>query len=217
MSCCAQCVGVERLFNEKTARRELRTYKRKGADKATRVLISGVRARMNGATRLLDIGGGIGAVQFELIESGVLHVTSVDASTGYLKVAEEEATQRGIHNQIQYVFGDFTYVAEGVEQHDLVTLDKVICCYPDMHELVRSSARKCNHLYALVYPKNGFAAKLFQTIIRVGMSLIRSPFRMYLHANSEVDAILEAEGFREVETQSALWWQIRLFERVKDL
>ena len=41
---------------------------------------------------LLDIGGGIGAIQHELLAAGAAHATSVDASAAYLEAAQRRAS-----------------------------------------------------------------------------------------------------------------------------
>ena len=35
---------------------------------------------------------------------------------------------------------------------DILTLDRVICCYPDMQKLVGLSAKRARKLYGLIYP-----------------------------------------------------------------
>ena len=44
-------------------------------------------------------------------------------------------------------------VAARVPSADVVVLDKVICCYPDMPALVQASAAKARRLYAIVVPE----------------------------------------------------------------
>ncbi len=88
---CPQCVGVEKLFDEKYAQRDLKRYRRKGPVKTTRLLIEAIRAEGVKDLSLLDVGGGIGAIQLELIEAGVSRAIDVDAATAYLKIARAEA------------------------------------------------------------------------------------------------------------------------------
>ncbi len=59
-----QCQGIEDLFNDKSVRRELRTYRRKGPEKTTRMLIAALQ-RVQGVqgASLLDIGGGLGCAR----------------------------------------------------------------------------------------------------------------------------------------------------------
>jgi 2-polyprenyl-3-methyl-5-hydroxy-6-metoxy-1,4-benzoquinol methylase len=65
------------FYNEKLAASQLRKYREKGPIASTQALIDALKAEgVEGAT-LLDIGGGIGAIQHELRRS-CLHVPGHD-------------------------------------------------------------------------------------------------------------------------------------------
>ncbi|MFQ5921206.1 MAG: hypothetical protein ACE5M4_00035 [Anaerolineales bacterium] len=54
---------------------------------------------MEGCT-LLDIGGGVGAIQHALLSAGASTATAVEASTAFAKVAEDEARELGWSEQV---------------------------------------------------------------------------------------------------------------------
>jgi len=94
MSCCRQCEGLENVFDDGTAKSDLESYRREGPAKTTRLLLDHLRgAGVDGLT-LLDIGGGVGAIQHELVASGVRATVDVDASRAYLAAARSEAARR---------------------------------------------------------------------------------------------------------------------------
>ena len=69
---------------------------------------------------LLDIGGGLGAVQHALIEAGVQQVVSVEASSAYIQAAEEELRRRGEADRVSIRHGDFVALAEEIVRlHEL--------------------------------------------------------------------------------------------------
>ena len=140
MTCC-HCQGVARVFDEKMAKRQLRHYRRKGPGKGTRQLIDEVAADGVEGRTFIDIGGGVGAIQHDLMERGAVGGTSADASPAYLAAARAEAEVRGYADRIRYVEGDFVERAGEVDPADLVTLDRVVCCYPDMPALLVAAAR----------------------------------------------------------------------------
>ena len=113
-----------------------------------------------GAT-LLDIGGGVGVAQLDLLSAGLRSATDVDASSAYLDVAREEAQRRGYSERVSYRHGDLVALAPEIEPADIVTLDRVICCYHDMPALVRASAAKARRLYGLVYPHDAWWTRCY--------------------------------------------------------
>ena len=131
MTCC-HCQGVAQMFDEKMARRQLRHYRRKGSAKGTRQLIDAVAEGGVEGRTFIDIGGGIGAIQHDLMERGAMGGTSADASPAYLAAARREAEARGYAGRVRYVDGDFVERAGEIDPADIVTLDRVVCCYPDM-------------------------------------------------------------------------------------
>ena len=211
MQCC-HCQGLETLFSEKVARRELKSYRAKGPTKSTRRLLELLRPASEGRS-LLDVGGGVGAIQHELMAQGAAGVTNVDASTAYLKVVQEEAARRGYADRARYLHGDFVDLAAEIEEADIVTLDRVICCYPDMERLVGLSSAKARALYCLVYPRPTWYMKFFPPIANTYFRLSRNPFRVFLHRTEDVSKAVEQSGLRYQSTEHSGIWQIATFSR----
>jgi len=86
------------LFDQKGAEKELKKYKKKGAGKATRKLIKEMLNFELERKSLLDIGGGVGAIQWAFLKYKGNRTIDIDASQGYLKVATEYATEQGYEN-----------------------------------------------------------------------------------------------------------------------
>lgn len=209
--CCASALDAK--FDARRAAQQLRDYRRSGAAKETRLLVSALReAGIEGST-LLDIGAGIGAVQDGAFESGAVRAVSVDASGGYVQAARTLAAERGYLDRVDYRVGDFVDVADSVPAADVVTLDKVICCYPDMDALVSRSAERATRLYAAVYPRDGWPVRAVAAVLNAVRSLGSSTFRSYIHRVSSIERVLERQGFRPRSTATTLVWKIVVFER----
>jgi magnesium-protoporphyrin O-methyltransferase len=160
---------------------------------------------------LLDIGGGVGAIQHELVEAGVARVTDVDASTAYLEVVEQEATRRGYADRAAYHHGDFVELASELDAADIVTLDRVICCYPDMDALVGLSSARARLLYGLVYPRRTWYLKLARPLINAFFRLRRNPFRFFLHKSEDVDAVARRSGLSRASRQRSGVWNVVVY------
>ncbi len=213
MSCCGNCQGFESEFDEKTAASDLRRYHRKGPLPGTRILLQALRREGIGGMTLLDIGGGVGTIHHELLDSGVSSATHVDASTAYLASAREEAGRRGHEGNVRLLHGDFVELAPELPAADIVTLDRVICCYPDMEQLVGLSAARARRLYGLVYPRDTWWMRLAFPLPNLYFRARRCPFRIYLHPPEAVDEVIRGEGLERVFCRDTLIWQIGVYKR----
>ena len=210
-SCASAC---ESQFDRKRAARELRDYRAHGPTNATtRAMIHLLRrASVEGST-LLDIGAGIGAIQYDLLEAGVREVTAVDASSAYQQAARAEAERRGVSARIQFQLGDFVTLAPQVAAADIVTLDRVVCCYPDMEPLVRLSAERCRRLYGLSYPRYRWPVRAVVGIENAFRRLFRNPFRSFVHSPVVMDRLLTALGFTLQSKVRTFAWEIVVYAR----
>lgn len=206
-----QCQGIEVEFGEREARAQLRRYRRRGASGTTRQLIEAlVGMGVEGGT-VLDIGGGVGAIQHSLLAAGASRARSVDASQAYSEIAGEEAARRGLAARIESSHGDFVALAESIPPADIVTLDRVICCYHDVQALVAASAARARRLYGVVYPRDVWWLRPVFALGNLVLRLRRSSFRIFLHSTTEVEALIAAEGLRPAIQRFHGMWQVAVF------
>ncbi len=212
MNCC-QCQGIEDLFNEKTAARELADYRKKGPARTTRMLIDALKARGVEGRSLIDIGGGVGAIQHALLRSGAESALDIDASQAYINAARQEAARQGFADRARFWHGNFVDLAPQVEPADIVTLDRVLCCYPDVINMVKRSAERARWLYGVVYPRDTWIARAFIPLLNLIFKLQKSPFRTFIHPTRVVEDLLAQRGFRRVFAARTLVWQVIVYER----
>lgn len=210
---CSQCQGIEDFFSQGFVSQELAHYRAKGPDKTTRMLAEAIKGEGVAGLSLLDIGGGVGAIQHELLEAGVEHATDVEASTAYLDAARAEAQRRGLADHVSYQHGNFVDLAEDIPPADIVTLDRVICCYPDMEKLVGLSAARARKIYGLVYPRDTWWVKIVLALENLFFRLRRSPYRAFSHASESVEAILNSNGLKRRFYRQTLVWQVVVYAR----
>jgi magnesium-protoporphyrin O-methyltransferase len=212
MQCC-QCQAAEHLFNERMARADLRHYRRRGPSKTTQLLVRALEAQGIEGLSLLDIGGGIGAIQHALLAAGASRATDVDASSAYLAAAREESERLGHGDRATYLHGNFADMEANVPPADIVTLERVICCYSDMPALVGASAAKAQRFYGLVYPRDAWWTRLGGRVINGIQWLRRDAFRFFVHPNAAVDAAVRGRGLARQYHALAGPWQVVLYER----
>jgi len=203
------------FYDEKRAAADLRKYREKGPVPSTKALIEALKAEGVEGAALLDIGGGIGAIQHELLDAGAANATSIDASAPYLEVAREESSRRGHGDRVTYLHGDFVQLAESVAPADIITLDRVINVYPEWERLAGLAAARAQRLYALVYPRDTRMVKLVIFVMNVLLRLLRKPVRAAVRSPQAIEQIARENVLNLHLTRNVgPAWQIALFRRV---
>jgi magnesium-protoporphyrin O-methyltransferase len=214
MECHGQCQGVEVKFDRQYVAKKLDEYRRKGPKKTTLALIEALSAQNISGSTLLDIGGGIGDIQHALLQSGATSAVDVEASTAYVEACKAEAERQGHGQRIHHIQGDFVALAKDIAPVDIVTLDRVVCCYPDMTNLVSLSANKANRLYGLVYPRDKWWVKLAMAIYyNLRFWLQRNPFRNFVHPNRTVETLIAERGLQLRSARAMGAWNVLVFSR----
>ncbi|MCF6347518.1 MAG: class I SAM-dependent methyltransferase, partial [Flavobacteriaceae bacterium] len=209
---CKHCCGANLQFNLKSAKKDLKRYIKKGPSKPTKLLTEALKTINLKDLSLLDIGGGVGPIPLELIPHGLNKVTNVDASEGYIHIAKSEAEKRNYNDLITSHLGDFTDIQDQIKLHDIVTLDKVICCYPFMDDLLKTSLSKAKKYYALVYPQANWASKFGVRVLNLILKLKGNSFRTFIHSPLLVENSIANAGFKKVySNKTLLSWHIHLY------
>ena len=201
--CCAR-PGYARLFDERQARRDARRYRRKGLDPAARWIADVARAEGIGGAVVLEPGGGVGALQIELLKSGAGRSTIVELSDQYEEEAARLAREAGVEARMHRRLGDFS--SNDQEPADVVVMHRVVCCYPDHAQLLGAAADRARRLLVFTYPPANLAVRLFARIANLWMRLNRNPFRTFAHPPAALRADVERRGFTLVaERRRGLW------------
>ena len=210
---CNCCEIENNTFTEASAKANLRDYRRRGPAKQTRLILEAVRSLGLKDAALLDIGGGIGAIHHELLNDVAREATHVDASSAYLMVATEEAKRLGHEAQVKFIHADFTDVADELPQVDVVTLDRVVCCYPNFRELLKAASSKSRQAIALTYPRETWLSKVVVKAANLIQRIRRAPFRVFVHPVAEMEALLNKEGLKRISTRRLFVWEMALYRR----
>lgn len=209
MGCCSRR-PYETVFDEKQARRDLRRYRRKGLKQDATRAVAFLRGRGIEEATVLEVGGGIGAVQRELLEAGAAGTVNVELSRGYEAAAAELAA--GFEDRVERRFGDFA--EDGAEPADAVVLVRVVCCYPDPERLVGAAADAARRLLVLTYPRDGRIARGIVAVANVFTRRFAGGFEAYVHSHAVIHAAAERHGLRLVHRDRGFVWHTAGFERL---
>lgn len=187
-------------------------YRRKGPGPTTRRLRDGLIELGLREGTLLDVGGGVGVLSFELLERGIARAVVVDASAAYIAVASEEAARRGC-STADFVHGDFITLADQLPLADVVTLDRVVCCYPFYEPLLEEALGHAQRVLAFSYPRDRWYVRIgvwFENAVRKQQG---NPFRTFVHPPSRMLRRAEQAGFELASRRRTLMWSVDVFLR----
>lgn len=209
---CSQCQGITTVFDEKYASKKLASYRRNGPDKTTQMLLDALLAEGVQGLTLLDVGGGIGVIPQELFKHGLEHATLVEASPAYGKMMQDAALRQVNEERTTFYSGDFIDRASEIAPADIVTLDRVICCYHDVEGLVGLSAARARRFYGVVYPRAEWWVRLVLAMENLWYRLSRNPFRAFVHSPEIVERLVSQHGLQRRSHRQTLTWQIVVYE-----
>ena len=213
MECCCTPNGLDRVFDESTARGDARAYLEKGIDKRTQLVVDALNAQGILGSTVLEVGSGAGGLHIELLKAGAARATSVDLSPAYVEAAKEVAATSGFAEAVDHRLLDFARQADQVAEQDIVVMHRVICCYPDMPALVMPAASHARRLLALTFPRDVWWMRLGGRLLNVWMALTRSAFRVYLHPPEAIISTVKGAGLAPVWQKLSGPWQIVVFRR----
>jgi SAM-dependent methyltransferase len=202
------------VFDEKQARKDARRYRRKGLPRDSAFEVDFLRRRGVAGLTVLDVGGGIGAVQLELLGAGAARAVNVELSPGYEQAAAELRAEAGIPERaVERRIGDFVDDARELPSADAVVMSRVVCCYPDCAVLVGAAAAKAKRFLVLSYPPDHRLARLLVAAGNWWFRRLGRDFRAYAHPHATIRSAAESQGLRLVEEHRATVWSASAFER----
>lgn len=210
--CCRP--DYDAVFDDRSARRDLAEYRRRGAVGTTLDLLDAIRAEGVADATVLDIGGGVGVIGAELLAAGAASLVDVDASRPFLDAARSEMARRGFGQRSAFRHGDFVALVGEIEPADIVTLDRVVCCYGNWTALVDGSTARARRLYGIVYPRDRWWMRAIVAGGNLGMRIVRRRFRFYVHPERAIDARIRAAGFEPIHHDRGIAWQSVVYRRI---
>lgn len=210
MAGCCKPGAYDRLFSARQAKLDAARYRKRGLGGTSRSLVE-LAGDVSGAS-VLEVGGGVGAIELDLLAAGADRATNVDLSGEYEEEAGKLLAERGLTECVERRVGDF--VEEPVEPHDVVVMHRVVCCYPDADRLVGLAAACTRRRLLLTYPRERSWTRAGVRLINLFMRISGSDFRAFVHPVSRMAAAAQREGLvLERREEQGLIWENAAFQR----
>lgn len=210
-ACCAD--DYDLVFDRSEALNDLDEERRAGPPAATRTLLDALHREGISGARVTDVGAGIGSLHLGLLKAGATGALDVDLSQAYLEVARERAEADGFGERVEHRHGDFAEIADDLPEADVVTMDRVICCYTDVGRLLRAAARRSTRLIGLVYPTDLWPVRVMSFVITAFRRLRGSEMPFLIHRQAVVDETLRAGGFLPAYRGGSWFWRVAVYRR----
>ena len=210
---CSCCAGESLdIFGVKSARRELKRYLGKGLGKsdASRIADWAGEQGLEGAT-VMEVGGGIGQIQAELVRRGAAHGTLVEVVAAYEDVARELAAATGIADRTTFVLADLVEAPDAVEPADIVVLRRVVCCTPVGPSVLGAAASRTSRTLLASYPRDRAGVRIVVRLQNGFLALTRKRFRVFVHSPGALERAAETHGLRRSRVERGFVWETAQF------
>lgn len=182
---------------------------------ATDMLFSWVRDAGLAGSSFMDIGCGTGELIVRALSAGAARATGADLSSEAIAMASELVHEEGYDDRTDLWVGDAAI--EDLDAHDVVVLDKVICCYPDADALIAHSTAAAQRIYAFALPESrgfwGFIARARWWFFGLLERFEGGTLQRFVHDRQAVEAKVLAAGFRPLHTGRQFVWFVGVYAR----
>lgn len=208
MSSCCGPLGHDEIFNRRFARSVADRYRRSGLTAAEQKIVRFLASRgLKGAT-VLEIGGGVGEIQLELLRLGAAHVTNVELVGSYEPEATRLLDDEGVTPRATRLQLDFALQPGRVGPADMVVLHRVVCCYPDSQALLKAAADHTRRLLIFTHPPRNLASRLLVWVQNWAFRATGHTFSTHLHPPADMLTTLTDQGLEPVYRHRGLIWQV---------
>jgi 2-polyprenyl-3-methyl-5-hydroxy-6-metoxy-1,4-benzoquinol methylase len=210
---CCNPHGCDKFFSVRFARRAAKRYRKHGLDRSGRQIVAFLESRgLEGAT-VLEVGGGVGEIQLELLKRGAGRTVNLELSPGYEAEAARLAREAGVDGRVERRIHDIAVAPAEVEPADIVVLHRVVCCYPDYERLLGAAADHARRLLVFSHPPRNLISRALLGTQNLGFRLSGREFRTFTHPPPAMLAVLERHGLRPVFAHSGIPWHVAGLER----
>ena len=202
------------MFGPRFARRQARRYRKRGLDAAAQRIVDFLTAHgLEGAT-ILEIGGGVGEIQLEVLRRGAAHATNLELVDTYDAPARELAAEARMTGRMSRRLLDIAATPDEIGPADIVVLHRVVCCYPDYSRLLGAAADHARRLLVFSHPPRNPISRAIVSVQNSMCRLTGRSYRAFTHPPAAMSQVLSRHGLRVNHRRRASVWQVVGAERV---
>jgi magnesium-protoporphyrin O-methyltransferase len=183
-------------------------YRKRGLDRTSRRMVAFLAARGLEGSTVMEIGGGIGEIQIELLKHGAARTVNLELVPAYDGEARRLLAEEGLDGRADRRLHDIAVDPDGVEPADVVVLHRVVCCYPDYERLLGAAADHARRLLVFSHPPRNLVSRALFAVQNAFFRVRRSEFRTFAHPPAAMLAVLETHGLQHDFSHRGLVWRV---------
>jgi len=208
MAQCCDPRGCDEFFGSGFARRMAARYRKRGLDRTSRRMVAFLDAQGLAGRTVMEIGGGVGEIQIELLKHGAERTVNLELVAAYDGEARRLLAAEGLQDRAERRLHDIAVDPEGVEPADVVVLHRVVCCYPDYERLLGAAAGRAERLLVFSYPRRNPVTRLVVAVQNLAFRVMRREFRTFTHPPAAMLDVLRARGLQPAYARSTAIWRV---------
>jgi magnesium-protoporphyrin O-methyltransferase len=190
-----------------------RRYDRHGLNPTQQRIVDFLTGHGIEGASILEIGGGLGEIQVELLRRGAAHVTNTEISTGYEDRARGLLRSTGLEEKVTRRIVDIAEDPDRVEGADVVMLHRVVCCYPDYQRLLTAAGEHARRLVVFSHPPANWGIRAMMGTENVLRRVRGNAFRSFVHPPRAMADVVESQGLRLDYEHRGMSWNVLGFAR----
>jgi 2-polyprenyl-3-methyl-5-hydroxy-6-metoxy-1,4-benzoquinol methylase len=210
---CCDPGGYKEIFGPRFARRQASRYRKRGLDSAAQRMVDFLTTHGVAGATVLEVGGGVGEIQLELLRRGAAHATNLELVETYDALAMQLAADAGLTGRVSRRLLDIAAAPDQIEPADIVVLHRVVCCYPDYSRLLGAAADHARRLLVFSHPPRNALSRAVVATQNGVCRLSGRSFRAFTHPPQAMIQVLSEHGFRVNQRHRASVWQVVGAER----
>ena len=182
------------MFGARFSRHLAKRYRRRGLDRTAGRMVAFLTEQGLEGASVLEIGGGIGDIQVELLRRGASRTTNLELVDSYDADAMALAEEAHLGDRITRRRLDLAANPDSVAPHDIVILHRVVCCYPDYQRLLGAAAEHATRVLVFSHPPRNLVSRAVVAVQNLALRLRKSTFRTYVHEPQAMSAAAQLGG-----------------------
>ena len=138
---------------------------------------------------------------------------NIELTPTYEEAAQGLLRETRLEDRVERRVMDFAEATGEVPTADIVIMNRVICCYPDMPKLAGTAADHTREVLVVSFPKERWWTRAVISVADLALRVARQQFQVFLHPPDKILATAERHGLKTLSNQASFFWEVASLRR----